>query len=100
VVRLLHRAVERHQRAVAGASGVTGGRGGGVAVIHRFHGSADLNVHVHALIFDGVFARTTAGPLRFHAAPPPSATDVAEIPATIVRAGPSRLDAGGATYLI
>jgi hypothetical protein len=29
----------------------------------------NLNVHVHALVLDGVFARTSTGHVRFHAAP-------------------------------
>lgn len=44
----------------------------------------NLNVHVHALVLDGVWARTAGGLLRFHAAPVPSPTDVAEVLATIV----------------
>ena len=83
VAGLLHQAVERHLRAWARDHGVTGPRGGGVAVIQRFGGSINLHVHVHALVLDGVFARTTAGALRFHAAPEPSAADLAEILAAI-----------------
>ena len=62
---------------------MTGPRGGGVAVIQRFGGSINLHVHVHALVLDGVFARTTAGAFRFHAAPEPSAANLAEILAAI-----------------
>jgi hypothetical protein len=58
--------------------------GGGVSVLQRFGGSVNLNVHVHALVLDGVFARTVGGGLRFHAAPVPSSTDVGEVLATIV----------------
>jgi len=35
-------------------------------------------------VIDGVFARTAGGHLRFHAAPTPSATGVAEILTAIV----------------
>ena len=56
VARILHRAIERHLR----------------------------DVHVHALVLDGAYARPRRGQLRFYAAPVPSATDVAEILAAIV----------------
>ena len=36
--------------------GVTDGRGGAVAIIQRFGGVLNLNVHVHALVMDGVFS--------------------------------------------
>jgi len=42
-----------------------------------------LNVHLHALVLDGVFARAGDGQLRFHRAPAPSAADVADVLATI-----------------
>ncbi|MBM3484967.1 MAG: transposase, partial [Alphaproteobacteria bacterium] len=84
VARILHGAIERHLRTWAQAHGVAHPRGGGVAVLQRFGGSVNLNVHVHALLLDGVFARAAGGGLRFHAAPAPSSTDVAEVLATIV----------------
>ena len=43
----------------------------------------NLNVHVHALVLDGVFARNRAGALNFHPAPRLTALDVAEVLATV-----------------
>jgi hypothetical protein len=54
-----------------------------VAVIQRFGGALNLNVHVHALVLDGVFAKDDAGTLVFHPAPRLTALDVAEVLATV-----------------
>lgn len=86
VARLLHRAIERHLRAWARQHGVRDGRGGSVAVLQRFGGSLNLNVHIHALVLDGVFARGAGSNVQFHGAPAPSATDMAEILASLVPA--------------
>ena len=86
VARILHRAIERHLRTWARQQGVRDGRGGGVAVLQRFGGSLNLNVHVHALVLDGVFACVAGGQVRFHSAPAPSAMDMADILAAIVPA--------------
>lgn len=59
------------------------GRGGAVAIVQRFGGTLNLNVHVHALVLDGVFARERAGTLGFHSAPRLTALDVAEVLATV-----------------
>jgi len=69
VTRILHRAIERHQRAWARQHGVRDWRGGGIAVLQRFGGALNLNVHVHALVLDGVFTRARAGHVRFHPRP-------------------------------
>lgn len=50
------------------AAGLEQRRGGAVAVIQRFGGALNLNVHIHALVLDGVFARDAAGVVAFHAA--------------------------------
>jgi hypothetical protein len=54
-----------------------------VAVIQRFGGALNLNVHIHALVLDGVFARDGTGALRFHATPDLTTLDVAEVLATV-----------------
>ena len=54
-----------------------------MAVLQRFGGALNLNVHIHALVLDGVFARDRAGVLVFHPTPSLSALDVAEVLATV-----------------
>jgi hypothetical protein len=43
---------------------------GAVTVIQRFGSAANLNIHLHCLVLDGVY-RTTEGVPVFHAARPP-----------------------------
>jgi Putative transposase len=51
------RAVFGSLRRRARQAGVLGGRGGAVAIVQRFGAALSLNVHVHALILDGVYVR-------------------------------------------
>ena len=83
VVGVLFGAVFRVLGARAGDDGVEAGRGGGVAVIQRFGGALNLNVHIHALVMDGVFARDHGGALCFHPTPHLTTLDVAEVLATV-----------------
>ena len=57
LVGVLLREVNRHLRDRARARGLVDPRGGAVAVVQRFGGALNLNVHIHALVLDGVFAR-------------------------------------------
>ena len=82
VVGVTMRAVLGWLRNRARLDGVTDGRGGAVAIIQRFGGALNLNVHVHALVMDGVFARDEAGALAFHPARRLTDLDVAEVLAT------------------
>jgi hypothetical protein len=58
-------------------------RGGAVAIIQRFGGALNLNVHIHALVLDGVFARDPAGTVGFHPARRLTTLDVAEVLAAV-----------------
>ena len=51
----------------------------------RFGGALNLNVHVHALVLDGVYAEDGRGTLRFHAAAPPSDQEMDRLIAAIER---------------
>jgi hypothetical protein len=42
------------------------GRSGAVAVLQRFGGALNLNVHVHALVLDGCYVQTTSARPTFH----------------------------------
>ena len=83
VVAVFVRVMLRCRRDRARDAGVDGGRGGAVAVVPRFGGALNLNVHVHALVLDGVFAKDLADALVFHPAPPLTTRDVAEVLATV-----------------
>jgi hypothetical protein len=83
VVRVLLREVHRHLRTRARERGLSDVRGGGVAIVQRFGGALNLNVHIHALVIDGVFARGDDGHPRFLAAPALDAADVADVLAAI-----------------
>jgi hypothetical protein len=72
VVGVYVRAVFSFLRARARRHGVADGQSGAVVIIQRFGGALNLNVHVHALVIDGVFAQEGER-LRFHAARPPHA---------------------------
>jgi hypothetical protein len=45
---------------------VAAGRGGAVAVVQRFGAALNLNVHIHALLMDGVYADDESSGARFH----------------------------------
>jgi hypothetical protein len=79
------RAVLGWLRRRARRSGVIDGRGGAVAIVQRFGAALNLNVHIHALVMDGVFAPDGAGGLRFFPAPSTGPGDVATLLATIER---------------
>ncbi len=81
VVAVFVRAVLGCLRARDG--GVADGRGGAVAVIQRFGGALNLNVHIHCLVLDGVFAKDPGGALAFHPVPRLATLDVAEVLATV-----------------
>jgi putative transposase/transposase-like zinc-binding protein len=84
VVRVYVRAVLGFLRARARHNGVANVRSGAVVIIQRFGGALNLNVHVHALVIDGVFTDAGAG-LRFHPAGRLTRDDVGEVVAVVAR---------------
>lgn len=84
VLDIFLRAVFAWQRRRARAEGVKG-TCGSVTWIQRFGGFLNLNVHFHALLPDGVFARSADGGHHFHPIAPPEDDDVAAIARRIYR---------------
>jgi hypothetical protein len=80
VLRVFLRTVFGWQRRRAAQRGLVGARSGSVTAIQRFGGSANFNVHFHALLFDGVYTRPspTTRP-RFYRLPPPTDADIAQL---------------------
>ena len=95
VAGMLFHAVQRHLRTWAQMRRLGDARSGAIIVVQRFGGALNLNVHLHALVLDGVFARAGDGQLRFHRAPPPSAADVADVLAAIAPPVRARLARAG-----
>jgi hypothetical protein len=83
VVAVFVRAVLGWYRRHARRTGVSNGRGGAVVIVQRFGSALNLNVHLHALVLDGVFARAADGAVRFHAAPAHPAPDLMRLLVTI-----------------
>jgi hypothetical protein len=78
------RAVLGFLRRRARQAGVRGGRGGAVAIIQRFGAALNLNVHVHALVLDGVYVED-GGILRFHESTPPTDEEMDRLLGTVDR---------------
>lgn len=67
VVAVYLRAVLGWLRHQAKCRGVMEGRSGAVAVVQRFGAALNLNVHIHAVVLDGVFAPDGGGGVSFRA---------------------------------
>jgi len=83
VVAVFVRAVLGWYRRHARLRGVSNGRGGAVVIVQRFGSALNLNVHLHALVLDGVFAQGADGTVRFHAAPTHPAPDLTPLLVTM-----------------
>jgi hypothetical protein len=86
VVAVYLRAIVGWLRRRAGGDRGARAQGGAVAILQRFGGALNLNVHVHALVLDGVFvADGPEGGVRFRAAWSRGAGDIVGLLATIAR---------------
>ena len=71
VLQVVHRGTTRH---LLGQAGVKADEAdsGAVTLIQRFGSAANLNVHLHCLVLDGVYRRGTDGAPEFIEAPVPT----------------------------
>lgn len=72
------RTIAGHQRKRAKERGFKSGESGSVTLVQRFGGSANLNVHFHTLVTQGVY-REDAGRAVFHELAAPSNVDVKRV---------------------
>jgi hypothetical protein len=67
------------------ARGLPGGQTGAVTFVQRFGSAANLHVHAHVLVMDGVFTQSSDGELTFHKLPAPSDRELHDLLATVRR---------------
>ena len=95
VTAVFLRAVMGFLRDRAADRGVADGRSGAVAILQRFGSALNLNVHIHALVLDGVFAVGANGRPAFREGDPPSDEDVGLVLGVVRRRVERLLDRRG-----
>jgi hypothetical protein len=83
VLQIVHRAISGFLIKQAGLKR-TQAATGAVTLIQRFGSAANLNIHLHCLVLDGVYC-TTAGVPVFHAVRPPTAEQLQALLIRIVK---------------
>jgi putative transposase/transposase-like zinc-binding protein len=83
VLRIFIRALMSFYRKRAAKRGIRNGRTGSVTFLQRFGSAANLNIHTHVIVLDGVFTEASDGELTFHRAEPPTQAELAELLAPI-----------------
>jgi hypothetical protein len=78
------RAVLGFLRRRARRVGVADGRSGAVVVVQRFGGALNLNIHLHALVLDGVFTNE-GDAVRFHPVSRLTRGEVAQVVALVAK---------------
>ena len=71
VLQVVHRVITRHLLGQAGLKLVKADSGA-VTLIQRFDSAANLNIHLHCLVLDGVYRRSAEGAPEFIDAPTPT----------------------------
>jgi hypothetical protein len=71
VLQIIHRVIATHLIRQAGVKRSEAATGA-VTLIQRFGSAANLNIHLHALVLDGVYRTTSEGVTAFHPAPAPA----------------------------
>ena len=83
VLRIFLRAVFSWYTARARAEGAPSGQTGGVVVCQEFGSAINLNLHFHALVFDGTFAADAHGEVAFHATRAPTTEEIVALVAQV-----------------
>ena len=65
------------------ARGLRAAQTGAITFVQRFGSAANLHVHAHVLLMDGVFTAAESGELRFHKLPSPSDRKLKELLAVV-----------------
>jgi hypothetical protein len=71
VLQVVHRVITRHLLGQAGAK-ADQADSGAVTLIQRFGSAANLNIHLHCLVLDGVYRRNADGAPVFVEVPVPT----------------------------
>ena len=77
VLRIIHRVIAGFLLKQAGLRRATADTGA-VTLIQRFGSAANLNIHLHCLVLDGVYRRTGGEPV-FHQARAPTGDELADL---------------------
>ena len=81
VLQLVHRVIGGYLRQQAG---LRDGQGGAVTLIQRFGSAANLNIHLHCLVLDGVYRCDGDGEPQFVAAAAPTDEELAGLLQTMI----------------
>jgi hypothetical protein len=79
VFGLFVRAVLGYYARRAKAGGLPAAQTGAITFVQRFGSAANLHVHAHVLVMDGVFTAAESGDLTFHELPSPSDRELNEL---------------------
>jgi Putative transposase/Transposase zinc-binding domain len=84
VLQVVQRALSRY---LLGQVGIKAGEGdcGSVTLIQRFGSAANLNIHLHCLVLDGVYRTNAKGEPEFIEARPPNDEQVWEVLQSIIK---------------
>jgi hypothetical protein len=85
VFELFVRAVLGFYARRAKARGLDLAQTGAITFVQRFGSAANLHVHAHVLVMDGVFSAAASGELTFHKLPSPSDRELHALLATVRR---------------
>ena len=92
ILAITIRTIAGFQRKRAKERGFRSGESGSVTFVQRFGGSANLNIHFHTLMIEGVY-REENDKAFFHELAPPTNEDIKQVLSQIQR----RVSCGGPT---